>query len=353
MKHRPPALFSAQRTLVAAALLAVLAAAAPFLCLLPLPGASTGDTGPAGNTGNTGDTARALPTAPPAATAAPTAPPTQEPLLVWDEGTGQLETLSVEEYLVGAAACEVPITWPDEAIRAQMVACHSYILYQKANGSNQNGGYLTVNSSQCSGWATKAVLSSRWGDDYGKNYARLQLLAQSVQYSLLLYEGEPAAACYHAISAGQTQASQNVWKEALPYLQGVDSNWDRYADGYEVSIQYSSQQMRDALSMNLGVTPEGDPNTWVGDTTWDAAGYVESISLAGQSFRGTAVRSALNLRSACFAIAWQGSQFVLTTRGYGHGVGLSQYGACAMAKGGSTWQQILAYYYPGTTLGQG
>ena len=331
------------RTLRSAALLAVLAGGAPFLCLLP-------GFGPQNAPAN--QAAPAGPTAPPAAaTAAPA--PAQDPLLLWDSASGSLQTVPVTAYLIGAAACEMPIDWPDDALRAQMVASHSYILYQKEHGSRAEGqGYLTVNSDQCSGWTTQAVLESRWGDAYAANYARLAGLAAGVQYDVLLYGGAPAAACYHAVSCGRTEASQRVWVETLPYLQGVESAWDKDAEDYEVTVQYTSQQLYDALAMNLGVTPTGGPEGWVGDASWDDAGYVARIRLCGQWFSGAEGRAALSLRSACFAIAWRDGAFAVTTRGYGHGVGMSQAGARAMARGGAGWREILAYYFPGTVLGQ-
>lgn len=92
-----------------------------------------------------------------------------------------------------------------------------------------------------------------------------------------------AAACYHAISSGHTQASQRVWQESLPYLQGVDSPWDKYAQDYEVTVQYTSQQVSDCLYSALGIHVSGDPSTWVGDTVWDDAGYVDNITLCGQT----------------------------------------------------------------------
>lgn len=343
---KPGRLSPARKTLVCTLLLVALVSAAPFLCLLPFFGGGTST--------QEAPQSQAAPTAtlPPGAAAAPAIE--QDPLLIWDNAEGLLRTVPVVDYLIGSAACEVPLDWPDDAIRAQMVASHSYILYRKANADGSNSGaYLAVNSAQNSGWTTNDVLSSRWGDAYGENYARLAALAKDVQYRVLLYGDEPAAACYHAASAGHTEASQNVWNEALPYLQGVESSWDKYADDYEVSIEYTRQQFYDALAMNLGLTPEGEPETWLGDTVWDEAGYVQSIELCGETFTGVKIRSALSLRSACFAIAYADGQFVITTRGYGHGVGLSQNGACAMAKGGSTWEEILAYYFPGTTLGVG
>ena len=231
---------------------------------------------------------------------------------------------------------------------------HGENLYLELHGG-QDGPVLCLNGHldtvlQCSGWTSGEVLQSRWGSDFDANWQRLGELADQVLRALVLYDGEPAAACYHAISSGHTQASQRVWAESLPYLQGVDSAWDAQADGYEVTIQYTAQQMSDALYSGLGIQTSGNPDSWVGDTVWDDAGYVDTITLCGVSAGGTQVRSALNLRSACFAIAWQDGSFTVTTRGYGHGVGLSQAGARAMAAGGSSWQDILAYYFPGTEI---
>lgn len=116
-----------------------------------------------------------------------------------------------------------------------------------------------------------------------------------------------------------------------------------------MTIQYSAEQVRTALE-ELGLTPDDSPESWVGASTWDKAGYVRTLELCGQMVSGLDVRKALDLRSTCFAIAWRGGQFVITTRGYGHGVGLSQYGAKAMAEGGAGWEDILGYYFPGTEI---
>lgn len=332
-----------RKTVVYAALLAVMAAAAPFLCLLPLfPASSAGE-------------AAALPAAAPSpvssvqtgeSAAAPAAiPAALEPLTLYDASAGQNIEVAVTEFLAGAAACEMPATWPEEALLAQMVASHSYALAQETP--------MHVNSAQCLGWTSAEVLKARWGDHFDEWYDRLCRLAGEAAGALLLYEDEPAAACYHAISSGHTEASQNVWLAALPYLQGVDSPWDRQAEGYEVTVEYSAEQLSSALAGLLGAAPEGDEESWFGTMQWDSAGYVESVEVCGQRLTGSQLRGALGLRSACFAIAWRGGQFVVTTRGYGHGVGLSQYGAKAMAEGGSSWQEILAYYFPGTSVSAG
>ena len=311
------------------AALLVLAGAAPFLALLP-GGGQTVPKAPA-------MTARPSP----AATTAPT-PATAQTVTVYDEALGKERLLSVEAFMAGAAACEMPPDWPDAALQAQMVASRSY-----AQAQSQP---MTVNSAQCSGWTEESILKLRWGDDFEAAYARLQALAAQVSGAVLLYDGAPAAACYHAASCGHTEASQNVWLTALPYLQGVDSPWDRTAPDFEVTVEYTAPQLSDAVASLTGAIPQGDAAGWLGDTVWDAAGYVQSITIAGQKLTGSEVRGALGLRSACFSMAWDGAVFTVTTRGYGHGVGLSQYGAKAMAEGGSSWREILTYYFPGTQV---
>ena len=311
------------------AALLVLAGAAPFLALLP-GGGQTVPKAPA-------MTARPSP----AATSVPT-PAAAQTVTVYDEALGKERLLSVEAFMAGAAACEMPPDWPDAALQAQMVASRSY-----AQAQSQP---MTVNSAQCSGWTEESILKLRWGDDFEAAYARLQALAAQVSGAVLLYDGAPAAACYHAASCGHTEASQNVWLTALPYLQGVDSPWDRTAPDFEVTVEYTAPQLSDAVASLTGAVPQGDAAGWLGDTVWDAAGYVQSITIAGQKLTGSEVRGALGLRSACFSMAWDGAVFTVTTRGYGHGVGLSQYGAKAMAEGGSSWREILAYYFPGTQL---
>ena len=321
--------------------LSVLAAAAPFAALLlPAPRPLPEPTAAPAEDAVPLPTSRPLPTAPPAGAA-----DAGKALTLYDAAAGEEITVSVTEFLTGAAASELPPDWPDDAIRAQMVASHSYAL---SLGEEP----FQVNSALCAGWTSAGVLRARWGEDFSRRYARLQELAREVADALLCYDGAPAAACYHSISAGHTEASQNVWLTALPYLQGVESPWDANVADYEVSVTYSLPQMT-AMLQSLGLTPEGEPAGWFGAPQWDDAGYVAQMEVCGTAFTGTRLRSAFSLRSASFTVAYGEEQFTLTTRGYGHGVGLSQYGAKAMAEGGAGWQEILTYYFPGCTVVQG
>ena len=276
--------------------------------------------------------------------------PSEGQILLEDADTGTLLTLAPAEYLVGAVASEMPATWPDQALMAQMIASHSFVLYQKEHCADPNAGWVSVAPARMEGYLTPEVRTARWGGSAAEWEQKLQALATEGESVLLTYDGSPAAACYHAISQGHTEASQNVWNEALPYLQGVDSPLDKTADGYAQSVEYTKEQMADALAANLGLAPEGDPVGWFGATEWYDTGYVRSIEICGQRIAGVKLRKALGLRSNCFSVSYSDGRFFISTHGYGHGVGLSQWGARLMAEQGADWREILAHYFPGTEI---
>lgn len=269
-----------------------------------------------------------------------------------DASGGQVLSVPVRDYLIGAVASEMPISWPDEALKAQAVAAHSYVLYCMQHTASSEDAWLTADPARRQGYMTDAVLRSYWGTDYPANLARLSALVDEVLNEVLFYDGQPAGASYFAISNGFTEDSRNVWDSALPYLVSVDSASDRTADRFEVETTLTAAQMRQLLTDSFSLSPENiPPAQWFGQTVWTPAGYVDTIEVCGQPVRGTALRRALSLRSACFFIRCEGDSFVITTRGYGHGVGLSQWGAKVMAEQGADHAAILAHYYPGTVLG--
>lgn len=274
-------------------------------------------------------------------------------VLLFDTGSDSVLQLTPLEYMIGAAASEMPANWPDEALKAQAVASLSYLLYQRdhADIGRLGGAWLAVDPARRQGCMTKEVLQSYWGESFEQNWQRFESLFTPLQNALLLYDGKPAAAAYHAISSGRTEASQNVWDEALAYLSGVDSVWDLTADDYTTTVTYTPQQMYDALMIHFsGISPSGDPGSWFSEPTLTQAGTVERIECCGVFLRGADLRTALGLRSAAFSIRYADNVFVVTTRGYGHGVGLSQWGAKCMAQNGENYQSILAHYFPGTQL---
>lgn len=286
---------------------------------------------------------------PPAASPAPFAQDASVFLLL-DEGSGQRLELHLMEYLVGAVAAEMPISWPDEALKAQAVAAHSYALFCRDQASDPEAPWRTVDPARRLGCLTDPVLRAYWGTAYEANLARLTALVEQVAHQVLLYQGAPACTSYFALSNGSTESSAAVWGTALPYLVPVDSSTDCAVDQYTCSITLSAQQVAQQLTP-LGLSADlAAPEQWFGTAQLTDAGYVASLPVCGQTVSGTALRQALGLRSACFTIQYQNGAFCFTTRGYGHGVGLSQWGAKALAQQGQSYQEILAHYYPGTTL---
>ena len=248
-----------------------------------------------------------------------------EVFLIEDQSTGEVQQVPRRDYLIGAVAAEMPLSWPDEALKAQAVAAHSYVLYCRDHATAANGAWLSADPARRQGYLTDAVLHSYW-------------------------EGAPAGTSYFAISNGRTEASENVWGASLPYLVAVDSSTDLQADHYEVTLTLSSAQVQAALAAQ-GLTPDAAaPEQWFSSPTRTASGYVARLSVCGVERSGTFLRRALGLRSTDFTIRYENGQFYIMTHGYGHGVGLSQWGAKAFAEQGLSYDAILAHYFPGTTL---
>ena len=257
----------------------------------------------------------------------------------------------MREFLIGAVAAEMPVSWPDEALKSQAVAAHSYALYRRDHSTEADGAWFTADPARRQGCLTDAVLHSYWGTAYDANYARLSALVDSVLLQVLYYGDAPAGTSYFAISNGRTESSENVWGSALPYLVPVDSSTDTTADNYEYALTLSTAQVQQLLNNGLGISADpAIPEQWFGTADYTASGYVASLSVCGQTISGTALRKALSLRSACFSIVFRDGSFSFTTKGYGHGVGMSQWGAKALAEQGMDYTAILAHYYPGTEL---
>ena len=320
--------------------------------LLPMAGyrLTLAALGPTPDAASTSQTADSTQEATPDSTAVPPSDQDSESFLLADQSAGAVVSVPRRDYLIGAVAAEMPISWPDEALKAQAIAAHSYALYCRDHATDPASGWLTVDPARRQGYLTDAVLRSYWGTAYEENYARLSALVDSVLTDVLYYDNAPAGTSYFAISNGMTEASENVWGSALPYLAAVDSSTDRNADNYLYTVQFTTEQIQQALA-GLGITPDlSTPASWFGEAALTPSGYVASIPICGQSVTGPSLRKALGLRSACFTVQYQAGGFVITTKGYGHGVGLSQWGAKALAEQGQSAEEILAHYFPGTEL---
>lgn len=267
---------------------------------------------------------------------------------VKNEKTGDVLTLSEEDFLVAVVSCEMAPSSPVEALKAQTVAAYTY--YCKQRAASPDGIFSNVPETLFT-VGTEKGMRERFGDQYDKWHTLLTETVRAVKGQKLLYNGEPITACYHAISAGLTERAADVWGGDYPYLQPVDSAGDLTAKGYETTVAVAPDKLTAALlTLESDFKADGDPAAWFQNADTTKSGFVKTVAVGNKTFTGGKLRTALGLRSACFTVQYKDGSFVFTVHGYGHNVGMSQTGAKYMANAGADYTEILAHYYPGTTL---
>ena len=253
---------------------------------------------------------------------------------------GRVVSLELEDYVTGVVGAEMPALFSSEALKAQAVIARTYAL--KANSMGQ---VLSDNESTQS-YKDNGELASLWGGSYSSYYSKIKDAVNSTKGVYLTYNGNYIEAVYHSTSNGRTEDSSNVWGNYYPYLVSVDSVYDNTNPSFSISKSFSYSDLSSKLG--IGVNSSSEFNI----LGYTSGGRVSSISIDGNQFSGVSFRSMLGLRSADFDIVKNDDGVVITTRGYGHGVGMSQYGANGMGKAGYSYQDILLHYYPGVSLGQ-
>ncbi len=270
---------------------------------------------------------------------------------LYDSAAGEAFQVSAEEFLPAALACEMDLSAPDEALKAQAVALYTFYCNQR----NQNGGDGADFACDTGNWLVyvpKAAMEERWGEHFPAYYEKLQSITAEVRGQLLTWEGEPIQACFFSISGGNTASALEVWGQDLAYLPSVASPGDCLTDGYLSTVSFTAQQFQEAARAAWGDELDftGPAETWLEEQKVSPSGYVTSAAVGRRTVTGEELREAFGLRSACFSLSCQEDAFTFTVRGWGHGVGMSQAGAIHLANEGASYPEILAHYYPGAAL---
>ena len=266
--------------------------------------------------------------------------------------TQQLEEIDLISFLVGSAACEMPVTYEMQAIKAQMVACHSYYLYCKKNGVPDDDLNLSFDERYMQKYASKERLQEYWGMNFNDNYQKFLNCAYEIKDMVLRYDGDIALTPYYAVSCGKTQTSENEWGRKLDYLTVVESPDDVLSDNYLKIKTFTVQEMYDRFMTaftGFDLSTE-NPEEWFGETVYNQSGYVTTVEVSDVKITGRDFRKYFELNSSCFMIFYEDGQFSIATKGYGHGVGMSQFGANQLSQQGKNYAEILSHYFPGTTL---
>lgn len=267
--------------------------------------------------------------------------------------TGSVKTLKMREYIIGSLSGEMSASYHKEALKAQAVACYTFALYVASREEKRpEGADISDDSTVYQSYIDEDARKKKWGDDYEKNEKIMSEAVDEVFGQYLEYDGKPAMAAYHAMCSGKTESAANVWGKSVSYLKSTVSSGDKLAPNYETCQKVSADEFKRILfkkGLKYGDYPT-DASKWIGDIERYDSGVVKYVDICGRKISGTDMRSLFSLRSADFDISFADGGFTFTCRGNGHFVGMSQYGADYMARQGSSYDEILNHYYPGTVL---
>lgn len=244
-----------------------------------------------------------------------------------------VNNIELEQYVIGVVAGEMPASFNDEALKAQAIASRTYAVY-KMNTSKGDYDLVTDVSNQV--YITNEEMQEKWGSDYNKYLEKVTNVVNDTKDLVMTYNGEVIESFYFAISNGKTENVTSVFNEERDYLKSVESS-DTNVNNFMKTITISRNEFCNKLNINCD-------NIIIKDIKYNETGRIDELNINNKVFKGTEIRRLLSLRSTDFKINVS-DNISITTKGYGHGVGMSQYGANEMAKNGSSYEEILKHYY--------
>ncbi|WP_230973921.1 stage II sporulation protein D [Cerasibacillus terrae] len=277
-------------------------------------------------------------------------PENKEPTSMNDEGeavtvsvmrnqTDKIEDIPLETYVSRVVANEMPAEFELEALKAQSLAARTYIVNQMLHQGKTKGPDVTDTTAD-QVYSDDTELRERWGKNYRSKMEKVQEAVQATKGKILTYNQAPIFPAYFSTSNGYTENSEDYWDNEHPYLRSVKSPWDKespkFLDQQTLSLQEVGKQLGVSLASSTQIPLE---------ITRTNSNRVKALTIGGETFSGRKVREQLNLRSNDFTVTQKGDYLIFKTKGFGHGVGMSQYGANGMAKEGKTYEDIVKHYY--------
>ena len=265
---------------------------------------------------------------------------------------GQVVELTMADYLWGVVAAEMPASFEEEALKAQACAARTYTVSRQNNPSDKHpDADICSDSTCCQAYIDRSDAETRWGLNAGVYSEKIEQAVAETDALGILYEGQPIQALFFSSAAGKTVDAVEVWGNSVDYLKSVDSPEGDEVPNYHTQAVFSADEVKAlTLAAYPGADLSGDPSAWFGTASRNEGGGVISIPLGGVTLTGSQVRSLFSLRSATFTVSYGEGGFTFDVTGYGHGVGMSQYGANSMAASGSTFEEILTWYYTGAQV---
>lgn len=256
----------------------------------------------------------------------------------------RVEEIELDSYITGVVLAEMPAAFEEEALKAQAVAARTYTLRCSMAMDKHPDAAVCTDSTCCQAYLSPEEYMKHGGKD--ADLDKVRHAVKSTAGDVLTYDRQMILAAYFSCSGGKTEDALEVWGGEVPYLQSVDSPGEEIAEHYRDRVFFS----RETLEKSLGISLWGTPGDWIGPVTYTAGGGVDTMYFAGKEFTGQQLRANLGLYSASFFMEPGENGVYITTIGKGHRVGMSQWGANAMAKAGCDYQQILLHFYTGVTI---
>lgn len=268
---------------------------------------------------------------------------------------GQIEEMALDDYLRGVLRAEMPASFEQEALKAQAIAARTYTLYKLKEGemTRHPDADACDDVNCCKAYKTTEAAAADWGSMALYYEEKLARAVAETDGQIALYDGEPILAVFFSSAAGYTQNAAAVWQSDLPYLRSVSSPEDEeLVPNYYSVVNFTPNEFRDrVLASRPDAKLSGSPSEWIGTVERNQAGFVTTVCVGGVTLKGNELRAMLGLRSPAYTIEADDSGLTFHVTGYGHGVGMSQYGANALAKQGRSAKEIIEHYYSGATVG--
>lgn len=264
--------------------------------------------------------------------------------------------MDLETYVAGVTAAEMPASFPEEALKAQAIAARTFAQSRRICGGDDVHPDADVcdDYTHCAAYLDlETQAEEQWGSEAEEWKQKIEEAVRQTSGQIVTYGGEPITAVFHAACGSETESAADVWGADVPYLVSVDSTGDDACPDYTSSVTFGAEEFRQIMLRKYeDINLTGMPETWFTDFTRTDAGNVLRCTVGGVHAKGTTLRSLLGLRSTNFTVSTTETSITFETTGYGHAVGMSQYGAKAMAEQGSTCNEILTHYYTGTEISE-
>ncbi|MCD8180131.1 MAG: stage II sporulation protein D [Firmicutes bacterium] len=273
---------------------------------------------------------------------------------VYSADAGCAEDMDINQYLKCVVAAEMPADFETEALKAQAVAARTYLYSRIEDAENgntaevHNGATVCTDSAHCQAYISEEERRASWGADADENWDKISAAVEETAGRIMTYDGEIISAVFHSTSSGSTEAAVDVWGADVPYLQSVESEGDRLSPKYSSNLTLSEEEFKSKIDENVSGTD------WTGElvsniTRSDAGGII-SLDVGGVNIKGSELRNIFSLSSANVELTRENGNITMSVKGYGHGVGMSQYGANYLASQGMGYEEILKYYYTGVEI---